>query len=56
MLYSDLLSKFDEISFKEYVTEGISRPVFYGDQVYKLRRVKCDAIFVSSGPEIVKQI
>ena len=31
MSYSDLLSKFGEISFQEYVTEGISRPVFYGD-------------------------
>ena len=28
--YSDLLSKFGEISFQEYVTEGISHPVFYG--------------------------
>ena len=27
--YSDLLSKFGEISFQEYVTEGISHPVFY---------------------------
>ena len=47
--YSDLLSKFGEISFQEYVTEGISHPVFYGDLVYKLRRVTCEANFVSSG-------
>ena len=46
--YSDLLSKFGEISFQEDVTEGISHPVFYGDLVYKLRRVKCKANFVSS--------
>ena len=26
--YSDLLSKFGEISFQEYVSEGISHPVF----------------------------
>ena len=31
-LYSDILSKFDEISFQEYVSEGIFYPV------YKLRR------------------
>ena len=37
--YSELLSKFGDISFQEYVTKGISRPVFYGDLVYKLRRV-----------------
>ena len=44
--YSDLLFKFGEISFQEYVTEGISRPVFYVDLVYKLRRVKSEANFV----------
>ena len=33
--YSEILSKGD-ISFQEYVSAGI----FYGDQVYKLRRVK----------------
>ena len=54
MSYSDLLSKFCEISFEEFVLVGISRPVFYGDLVYKLRRVKCEANFVSSGSKIVK--
>ena len=54
--YSDLLSKFGEISFQEYVTEGISHPVFYGDLVYKLRRVRCEANFVSSGSKIVKRL
>ena len=28
--YSQLLSKFGDISFQEYVTKGISHPVFYG--------------------------
>ena len=32
-----LLSKFGEISFEEYVTGGISQPLFNGDLVYKLR-------------------
>ena len=54
--YSDLLSKFGEISFQEYVTEGISHPVFYGDLVYKLRRVKCEGNFVSVGSKIVKHL
>ena len=54
--YSDLLSKFGEISFQEYVTEGIAYPVFYGDLVYKLRRVRCEANFVSSGSKIVKRL
>ena len=55
-LYSDLLSKFGEISFQEYVTEGISHPIFYGDLVYKLRRVRCEANFVSLGSKIVKRL
>ena len=38
--YSQLMSKFGDISSKEYVTKGTSHPVFYGDLVYKLRRVK----------------
>ena len=54
--YSDLLSKFGEISFQEYVTEGISHPVFYGDLVYKLRRVGGEADFVSSGSKMVKRL
>ena len=54
--YSDLLFKFGEISFQEYITEGISHPVFYGDLVYKLRRVRCEANFVSSGSKIIKRL
>ena len=54
--YSDLLSKFGDLSFQEYVTEGISHPVFYGDLVYKLRRVRCEENFVSSGSKIVKRL
>ena len=54
--YSELLSKFGEISFLEYVFEGISHPVVYDDLVYKLRRVKCEANFVSTGSKIVKRL
>ena len=34
--YSELLSKFGDISFQEYMFKGISYPVLYGDLVYKL--------------------
>ena len=54
--YSELLSKFEEISFQEYVSEGISHPVFYGDLVDKLRRVKCEANFVSASSKIVNRL
>ena len=52
--FSDLIYKYGEISFKVYVSEGISHPVFYGDLVYKLRKVKCEANFDSSDSKIVK--
>ena len=54
--YSELLSKFGAISFQEYVSKGITHPVFYGDLVYKLRRVKSDLNFISSGSKIVKRL
>ena len=54
--YSELLSKFGDISFQEYVSKGISHPVFYGDLVYKLRRVKDTPNFISSGSKIVKRL
>ena len=41
---SELLSKFGEIPFQEFDCAGISHPVFYGDIVYKLRKVKCERI------------
>ena len=47
--------EFGAISFQEYVSNGITRPVFYGDLVYKLRRVKSESNFISSGSKIVKR-
>ena len=41
--YSELLSKFGEISFLDYVSQGITHPVFYRDIVYNLWRVKTEA-------------
>ena len=54
--YSELLSKFGAISFPEYVSKGITHPVFYGDLVYKLRRVKDKPNFILSGSKIVKRL
>ena len=54
--YSELLSKFGEISFQDYVSRRITHHVFYGDLVYKLRRVKGEANFISSGSKIVKRL
>ena len=44
------------ISFQEYVFKGISHPVFYGDLVYKLWKVKDTPNFISSGSKIVKPL
>ena len=52
--YSDLLSKFNDISFQDHVSEEISHPVYYGDLVHKVRKIKCAVNFVSSGSKIVK--
>ena len=52
--YSELLSKFGEISFQEYILKRFFHPVFYGDLLYKLGRVKGTAKFVSSGSKIVR--
>ena len=52
--YSELLSKFDDISLQEYLSNRITYPVFYGDLVYKLTSVKDTPNFFSSGSKIVK--
>ena len=54
--YSELLSKFGEISCQGNVSKGITHPFFYCDLVYKLRRVKGEANFISSGSKIVKRL
>ena len=54
--YSELLSKFDDISFQEYVFKGMSQLVFYGDLVSKLKRVKHTPNFFSSGSKIVQRL
>ena len=43
--YSKLLSKFGDISFQEYASEGISHPVFFVDIVFKLRTVQSTETF-----------
>ena len=54
--YPELLSEFGAISFQEYVSIGITHPVFfYGDLVYKLTRVKGEANFISAVSKIVKK-
>ena len=37
------------LSFDEYGSVEITQPVFYGDQVYKIRRVESTANCISSG-------
>ena len=53
---SNIPRYFSFASFQEYVTKRISHPVFYGDLVYKIRRVKDTPNFISSGSKIVKRL
>ena len=53
--YSGRLSKFGAISFQEYISKG-TNPVFYGDLVYKLSRIKDKTSFISSGSKILKRL
>ena len=48
--------KFGDILFQEYVSKGISHPVFCVDMVYTLRRVKGTMNFISSVSKIVKSL
>ena len=42
--YSEILCKFGAISFQEFASKGITHLVFYGDLIYKPRRIKDAAI------------
>ena len=53
---SGLLSRFGGVSFRGCLSRGVSRPVFCGDLVCKLRRVKDTPNFISSGSKIVKRL
>ena len=53
---SELLSRFGEVSFRDCVSRGVARPVFCGGLVCRLRRVKGEASFMSSGSKIVKRL
>ena len=52
---SERLSKFRTMPFQEHVSKGIAllHPVFYGDIICKLRRVKGTANFISVGSKII---
>ena len=54
--YSELMSEFGDMSFKDYVSKWISHTVFYRDLVNKLRRIKDTLNFISSGSKIVKRL
>ena len=47
--YKELLLKFGHISYYDFVAQGIAHPKFYGDLVFKLRKiVNTDSFHVSS--------
>ena len=54
--YSRAFVQICKISFQEYVSEGISNPVFYSDLVYKIKRANGAANFVLSSSKTIKRI
>ena len=51
----ELLSKFGTISFQAYVSKGSAHLYFFGDLIYKPRRVKGTANFLSMGSTIIRE-
>ena len=54
--YSELSSKFDEISFQEYVSEGISHPVVCWDVLCKAKSRKNRGVFNVKNQEKTRQV
>ena len=50
------VSKLGTVSLQEYVSIGITLPVFYGVLIYKLRYLKGTTNFISLGSKIVKRL
>ena len=53
IFFSELSSKFGALPFQECVAKEIPHPVFNGDLVYNLRRIRSSINFISSGTKIV---
>ena len=54
--YAELLLKYGQVTFTEFVSKGISHPPFYGDLIYKLRRIKNDTNCLASSKRIIGRI
>ena len=53
--YPDLIRKYNNVSCRELISKGISQPHFYGDIVYKIRRIKdSNDIFESIKKIVIK--
>uniref|UniRef100_UPI003EB7F07C hypothetical protein n=1 Tax=Klebsiella pneumoniae TaxID=573 RepID=UPI003EB7F07C len=53
--YSELLLKYGNLTYHDYVTRGISHPPFYGDLVFKLRKIINTKDFLTSCKKVVKR-
>ena len=51
-----LLLKFGQRSASEYISQGISQPVFYGDLLNKIKRVKGERNFIYKCTKIIKRL
>jgi hypothetical protein len=53
--YPEILLRYGQVSISQYVTRGISQPSFYGDLVYKLRRIKNNPDVSSVATKILRK-
>ena len=54
--YAGLLLKYGQVTFTDFVSKGISHPPFYGDLIYKLRRIKNNTNYLASSKRIIGRI
>ena len=54
--YQEVLSRYGQLSVSQYVSRGISQPPFYGDLIYKLRRIKNHPDMLSIATKIIRKL
>ena len=54
--YKELLLKYGSLSYYDFVIQGISHPQFYGDLVFKIRKILYTDNFYTSCKKIIKRL
>ena len=54
--YKELLLKYGSLTYFDFISEGISHPTFYGDFVFKIRKILYTDNFYASCVKIIKRL